>query len=160
MMIDKKFKKGYHWDHEMVEYRGYVISRTISVEHHLDIIIVKHHFPDSNKKANEFHSNIVSEMTASKKIKTLKGVLKQLGEIGDKKDYNALCGNLVKIFKFRNMIAHWKWSFKLDGDHFTVTKHADKIETIDNARLEEFIGWCASVTAVLSKIYAKHFIKI
>ena len=99
------------------EFRGKVLSWSMSVEQLIGEVITKHFVSESNNL--KFSSIVLPHIFFEKKITILQSILDLKEYVEIKKEYNKIIGNLNSIKDYRNKLAHW---------------HSDLFENIVNSK--------------------------
>lgn len=150
-------EKDIHANPEVVELRGMIISKAISIEAIIDKIII-HYFIGSNKeKYSVMHDAIVKDLSASKKQDVLKRILKQLPLKDSEGVVNKLSSSLSSLFRTRNSMAHAEWAM-IDSDSVTFIKNQGSANVLMNKKeVEKFEKDYQTAYGWLTKIYFEHF---
>ncbi len=137
----------------MIEQRGYIITRAITIESTIDRIILNHYISDDQGKAKEFHDEFLKNIPLGKKIERLKFIIAKHGIDLDNSKFKNLPNLLKDIIELRNKMAHWQWSY-ITEDKVTLWKKMSKEpEVIGEKEFDSFYSKCNQCSGLLSHLY-------
>ena len=147
-----------HTNPELIELRGVIISKAISIEEVMDKIIL-HYFTGTDKeKSAIFFDAVVKELNVFRKQEILKKIWKKL-PLGDlDKDYQKVAVSLKSIFEIRNDMAHAQWSMICDDGVSFINRKNPKAESklVGKFDVEKFNRDYHIVLGALTKLYFDH----
>jgi len=154
----KTFKEDPEYIQEIIEKRGFIISKAITLEGIFDSIITCYFIGTANRK-EIFHSQLLSTINSIPKIEILKTILKQVNlDEKETKQLSKLFKLLKNIFELRNGMAHWQWSLINNEKEIEfINRRKQRPEIFNDSQIELFLKNWKLARDVLSILYFKYF---
>jgi hypothetical protein len=155
----KTFKDDIDYIPEIIEKRGFIISKAIAIEEIIDSIITNFFVDTSARKKKEFHRQMLSTMNINSKIEIIKTIFFQTNLEPKEKEQNVKLFRLIEdIFKTRNAMAHWQWSMITENqDVLLLNKRKRWLEVFNDAKIELYLKNWKKARDILSILYFKYF---
>ncbi|WP_460893965.1 hypothetical protein [Rufibacter soli] len=144
----------------LVELRGVIISKAISIEGFMDKIILYFFAGGDRVKYQVLYDALIKDLTVSKKQEVLKKVLRQLPLTDKENVVQKVANSLGHVFRVRNTMAHAQWTM-IDPDGVTFKKNQNaEGEVMGEAEVAKFNEEFFRALGHLTEVYYTHIYDI
>jgi len=118
----------------------------------MDTVIIYYFDIHDKKKLQEFHDDIIKNLTISTKIKIFKTVLSHIQQEQKINYCKDLISIIEEIFSLRNQIAHWNWTSVFPNEVKLIKEHLKTEKIITDKELDQFVNSCKKAISKMTTL--------
>jgi len=142
-------KEDFEFLPDVVNLRGFIISKAITIEYTMEVIIISYFMEDDSPKISNFRDDILLTLTYSKKVELLSKVIDHMDIAEKVPSINELKGVLTSINKLRNKVAHQNWGAVGESEvHFINKSDGDGLIVTEND-MKDFLNKCEKAKTIM-----------